>query len=257
MGLLQRIRVARAAMRMDSSRADDSATPTRPARSVAIVMDGNGRWAQDRGLPVAAGHRAGAQALKEVVRHAPDVGVTQLTVFSFSTENWSRSDQEVGDLMDLFIELIDREVPELNAEGVRLRFVGRLHELPKRLQERIAAGEAATAANSRLTLFVAMNYGGRAEILDAARELAARGIAATATEADLAGLLYAPEMADPELVIRTSGERRISNFLLWQAAYAEFVFTPTLWPDFAPADLDAALAEYASRQRRFGRRVSA
>ena len=216
-------------------------------------MDGNGRWANDRGLPVAAGHRAGAQALKRVVRHAPDIGISELVVFSFSTENWSRPEREVTDLMELFCELIEREVPELNEERVRLRFIGRRTELSSELQARIAAGEAATAQNSRLILHVAMNYGGRAEIVDAARRFAAEA-SPGAGEAEFSRYLYAPDMRDPELVVRTSGEQRTSNFLLWQAAYAEYVFSPKLWPDFTPDDLDVAVTQFRERQRRFGGR---
>ncbi len=221
--------------------------------SVAIIMDGNARWAERRRLPIAAGHRAGAQALKRVVRAASDAGIEDLTVFSFSTENWSRPRAEVDDLMVLFTDLIDRETDELNAENVRMRFIGRTGELPALLQERIAASEASTAANTGLNLFVAMNYGGRGEILDAARRLVAES-GPDATEDDFGRLLYGPQMRDPELVIRTSGEQRLSNFLLWQTAYAELYFADCLWPDFGPEELDEALAHYAGCQRRFGAR---
>ncbi len=255
MKLLRRVRAARALARRGVR--DDASRPgargTLSARSVAIIMDGNGRWATDRRLPVAAGHRAGAQALKRIVRHAPDVGITDLVVFSFSTENWGRPDEEVSDLMNLFCELIEAEVPELNEEGVRLRFIGRREELSTELQARIRDGEAATAHNDRLRLFVAMNYGGRAEIVDAARRFVASEGPEAGEEA-FARHLYAPTLRDPELVIRTSGEQRISNFLLWQAAYAELVFSDKLWPDFLPEDLDAALAVFQARQRRFGGR---
>jgi undecaprenyl diphosphate synthase len=222
-------------------------------RSVAIIMDGNGRWARERRLPVSAGHRAGARALKRVVRAAGDTGIEYLTVFSFSTENWSRPRDEVEDLMGLFSELIDREVPELNAEGVRMRFIGRADDLDDDLRARIASAEALTADNDRLTLFVAMNYGGRAEIVDAARRFADE-VGPEGSEADFARCLYGPDLRDPELVIRTSGEMRLSNFLLWQTAYAELYFSPKLWPDFTPDDLLAALDDYAGRQRRFGGR---
>jgi undecaprenyl diphosphate synthase len=221
--------------------------------SVAIIMDGNGRWAEQRGQSVSAGHRAGAKALKAVVREAGDIGIRDLTVFSFSTENWSRPKDEVDDLMGLFCELIDREIPALHDERVRVRFIGRCEDLPPDLRRRIEAAEALTAENERLRLFIAMNYGGRAEIVDAARRFAAEA-PADATEVDFGRYLYGPDMGDPELLIRTSGEQRLSNFLLWQAAYAELHFSPKLWPDFGPEDLRAAIDDYAGRQRRFGAR---
>jgi undecaprenyl diphosphate synthase len=221
--------------------------------SVAIIMDGNGRWARSRRLPVAAGHRAGARALKRVVRAAGDTGIRDLTVFSFSTENWSRPPDEVEDLMGLFCELIDRELPELNAERVQMRFIGRRDELDDELHEKIVEAETLTAENARLRLFIAMNYGGRAEILDAARRFALEA-GPDDGEAEFAQYLYGPDLRDPELVIRTSGEQRLSNFLLWQSAYAELHFSPKLWPDFGPEDLQEALAQYAQRQRRFGGR---
>jgi undecaprenyl diphosphate synthase len=218
------------------------------ASYVAIITDGNGRWAQRRGLPVMRGHQAGADTVKAVLRHAVDLGVRELTVFSFSTENWARPREEVEALMAMFGERIDRETPELLEEGVKMRFIGRRDGVSAHLQERMEWAEAQTAHNDRITLFVAFNYGGRAEILDAAERYAGGG-----EEAFRAGL-YAPDMHDPELLIRTSGEQRISNYLLWQCAYSEFVFTDVLWPDFGRADLEAALEEYTSRQRRFGSR---
>jgi undecaprenyl diphosphate synthase len=221
--------------------------------SVGVIMDGNGRWAQDRGLPVGAGHRAGAKALKRVVRAAGDCGIRDLTVFSFSTENWERPGDEVEDLMELFCELIDREVPELHEERVQVRFIGRRGQLAPRLCERILWAERLTAHHERLRLFIAMNYGGRAEILDAARRFGAEA-APDAGEEEFARYLYGPDLRDPELIIRTSGEQRLSNFLLWQSAYAELYFSQKLWPDFEPADLHDALAHYANRQRRFGTR---
>jgi len=224
-------------------------------RSVAIIMDGNGRWARERRLPVGAGHRAGARALKRVVRAAGDAGVEDLTIYSFSTENWRRPRTEVDDLMALFRELIDREVDELHAEGVRMRFLGRLQDLDAALRERIARAEALTAGNSRLRLFIAMNYGGRQEIVDAARRFAAE-CDPGAGEEEFARMLYAPDLRDPELVIRTSGEQRLSNFLLWQSAYSELHFSDRMWPDFDGAALAEALADYAGRQRRFGGRAS-
>jgi len=219
------------------------------ARYVAIITDGNGRWAQRRGLPVLEGHRAGADTVKARLRDAVDLGVRELTVYSFSTENWSRPPQEVAGLMAMFAERIDRETPELHDEGVRMRFIGRRDGVAPELVDRMGWAEELTDANERITLFVAFNYGGRAEILDAARRLGADG-----SEDEFRRLLYAPEMHDPDLVIRTSGEQRLSNYLLWQAAYAELVFRDELWPDFGRDAFEAALAEYDARQRRFGGR---
>lgn len=228
---------------------DSQSVPaTGPVRSVAIIMDGNGRWAIDRGLPVGAGHRAGAKALKRIVRAADDLGVEHLTVFSFSTENWSRPPDEVNDLMDLFAELIDAEIAELDDEDVRIAFIGRREQLNDLLLERIHAAEERTRENTGLRLWVAMNYGGRAEIVDAAARFSG------GSEEEFGALMYAPELKDPELLIRTSGEERMSNFLLWQCAYSEMHFSDKLWPDFAPEDLAGALEDYAGRQRRFGGR---
>jgi undecaprenyl diphosphate synthase len=197
---------------------------------------------------VAEGHQAGADTVKARLRDAVDLGVKELTVYSFSTENWSRSPQEVAALMAMFAERILGETPELDAEGVRMRFIGRRDGVDPRLVELMQWAEAKTAANDRITLFVAFNYGGRAEIVDAARAFTGT------TEEEFRAHLYAPEMHDPDLLIRTSGEQRISNYLLWQCAYSEFVFTPVLWPDFSRADFEAALEEYAERGRRFGGR---
>ncbi len=252
MSVLSRIRAARAALG-----ARPAPQPVAPLdgvpQSVAIIMDGNGRWARRRHLPTAAGHRAGAKALRRVVRAAGDMGVRDLTVFSFSTENWNRPDDEVADLMVLFSELIDREVPDLDAEGVAIRFIGRLHQLDDDLLAKIAEAEARTAHHERMRLFIAMNYGGRAEIVDAARRFAAEAGPEAADE-DFGRYMYAPDMRDPELIIRTSGEQRLSNFLLWQSAYAELVFSDALWPDFGPDDLADAFSQFASRSRRFGAR---
>ncbi len=254
MTLLTRLRTARSVLGLGKApRLEPPSGPTDTPESIAIIMDGNGRWAKERHLPVGAGHRAGAKALKRVVRAASDAGVKDLTVFSFSTENWTRPDAEVGDLMRLFCELIDREVPELDEENVRMQFIGRLEELDPDLQERIAAAEAQTAGNDGMRLFVAMNYGGRREIADAARRFAAE-CGPEAGEAEFAQYLYAPGMRDPQLVIRTSGEQRLSNFLLWQSAYAELYFSERLWPDFGPEDLEQAMLEYGRRHRRFGGR---
>jgi len=219
------------------------------ARHVAIITDGNGRWAKQRGLPVVDGHRAGADTVKARLRDAVDLGIEELTVYSFSTENWARSDDEVAGLMAMFAERIDRETPELHAEGVRMRFIGRRSApVAEDLRARMEWAEALTATNSRITLFIAFNYGGRAEILDAARGFDG------STEEEFAAALYAPDMHDPDLIIRTSGEQRLSNYLLWQAAYAELVFSEALWPDFSRVDLEASLLEYDARRRRFGGR---
>jgi len=254
MTLLTRLRTARTVLGLGRApRRERPAGLTETPESIAIIMDGNGRWAREHHLPVGAGHRAGAKALKRVVRAAGDAGVKDLTIFSFSTENWSRPNDEVSELMGLFSELIDREVPELDAEGVQMRFIGRLDDLSPELRARIAAAEALTAGNRRLRLFIAMNYGSRGEIVDAARRFAAE-CGPEAGDAEFAQYLYAPDLRDPELVIRTSGEQRLSNFLLWQCAYAELHFSPRLWPDFGPEDLDLAIEEYGRRHRRFGGR---
>ncbi|HLH66293.1 MAG TPA: polyprenyl diphosphate synthase [Solirubrobacteraceae bacterium] len=218
-------------------------------RYVAIITDGNGRWARRRGLPVLAGHEAGADNVKARLRDAVDLGVRELTVYSFSTENWTRDDEEVAGLMDMFARRIDAETPELHAEGVRMRFIGRRsHPVAPELIERMEWAERLTAANRRITLFVAFNYGGRAEIVDAARAFAG------GSEDEFRAHLYAPDMHDPDLVIRTSGERRLSNYLLWQAAYSELVFRDELWPDFSREAFEQSLDEYAARHRRFGGR---
>ena len=222
------------------------------ARAVAIIMDGNARWAKKRGLPIAAGHRAGTKALRRTVEAAIDLGVDSLAVYAFSTENWTRPADEVEALMEIFTETIERELPDLAKEGVRTRFVGRRDRAPAELRARMAALEEETTANERLQLWIAFDYGGRAEIVDAANRALARGV--EVDEETFASYLNAPEMPDPDLLIRTSGELRISNFLLWQLAYAELVFVDTLWPDFGEQDLRAALDAYASRRRRFGGR---
>jgi undecaprenyl diphosphate synthase len=218
------------------------------ARYVAIITDGNGRWAQQRGLPVLEGHRAGADVVKARLRDAAEFGIAELTVFSFSTENWSRPKDEVDGLMAMFGERIERETPELLEEGVRMRFIGRREAIAPELAARMAWAEQTTAANERITLFVAFNYGGRAEIVDAARTFTG------GSEEDFRRHLYAPEMHDPDLLIRTSGELRISNFLLWQCAYSELVFRDELWPDFDRGAFAASLEEFSRRQRRFGAR---
>jgi undecaprenyl diphosphate synthase len=219
-----------------------------PPRYVAIITDGNGRWARQRGVSVAAGHNAGADVVKARLRDAVTLGVRELTVYSFSTENWSRPAAEVGALMRLFARRIRSETPELRDEGVRLRFIGRREGVSASLARQMDWAEEETDANERITLFVAFNYGGRAEILDAARRFEGGG------EEEFRALLYAPEMHDPDLIIRTSGEQRLSNYLLWQSAYSELVFREELWPDFTREAFEASLAEFAERRRRFGGR---
>jgi undecaprenyl diphosphate synthase len=222
--------------------------PPETARYVAIITDGNGRWARQRGLPVLAGHEAGADTVKARLRDAVEFGIEELTVYSFSTENWSRPRAEVEGLMAMFAERIDRETPELHEEGVRMRFVGSRDGIDAELIRRMVWAEEVTGKNDRITLFVAFNYGGRAEIVDAARSFTG------GTEDDFRRHLYAPDMHDPDLLIRTSGELRISNYLLWQVAYSEFVFRDELWPDFSRQALAESLSEYAARKRRFGGR---
>ena len=216
---------------------------------VAIITDGNGRWARQRDLPTVEGHRAGADTLKARLRDAAELGIEELTVYSFSTENWSRPEEEVRGLLEMMGERIGSETPELKEEGVRMRYIGRREGLDPALVERMEWSEAETAENDRIVLFVAFNYGGRAEILDAARRFEG------SSEEEFQRLLYAPEMHDPDLLIRTSGEQRLSNYLLWQCAYSELVFRDELWPDFDRAALEACLREYETRQRRFGSRA--
>jgi undecaprenyl diphosphate synthase len=218
-------------------------------------MDGNGRWAERRGLPVAEGHREGTRALRRTVEGAIDVGVESLAVYAFSTENWARPTDEVESLMEIFGETIERELPDLARQGVRTRFIGRRDRVPGWLNQQMEALEAETGANDRLSLWIAFDYGGRAEIVEAARRLLATGVSPDEVDENtIAAHLYAPELPDPDLLIRTSGELRLSNFLLWQLAYAELVFVETLWPDFGEDDLRSALADYATRRRRFGGR---
>ncbi|HEV2944767.1 MAG TPA: polyprenyl diphosphate synthase [Solirubrobacteraceae bacterium] len=236
------------------------------ARYLAIITDGNGRWAREHGVPVNEGHNAGADTVKARLRDAAELGIEELTVYSFSTENWSRPPAEVQGLMEMFSRRIASETPELDKEGVRMRFIGRRDGVSEQLSEQMSWAEALTAANERITLFVAFNYGGRAEILDAARRFSAKRVAQSAEgrragplalqsdEEDFRQLLYAPEMHDPDLIIRTSGERRLSNYLLWQSAYSELIFREELWPDFTREALEQSLAEFSERRRRFGGR---
>jgi undecaprenyl diphosphate synthase len=218
------------------------------ARYVAIITDGNGRWARAHGVPVNEGHSAGADTVKARLRDAAELGIEELTVYSFSTENWSRPAAEVDGLMAMFSQRVAGETPELNEEGVRMRFIGSREGLSDQLVEQMAGAEVLTAANDRITLFVAFNYGGRAEILDAARRFTG------STEEEFCQCLYAPEMHDPDMIIRTSGERRLSNYLLWQSAYSELIFRDELWPDFTRTALEESLAEFSERRRRFGGR---
>lgn len=218
---------------------------------VAIVMDGNGRWANKRLLPRIAGHKQGVDSLKRCAKACDARGIRVLTVFAFSSENWQRPVDEVSGLMDLFAFALGREVPQLKADGVQLRFVGERHGLSTKVLRGIENAEAATAANTRLVLNVCFNYGGRWDIVQAAARLAQQGLAVT--EASLNDAMALAHVPDPDLVIRTGGEQRISNFLLWQSAYSEFFFTDLLWPDFDEAALDLAITSFAQRQRRFGK----
>jgi len=223
-------------------------------RHLAIVMDGNRRWARERHLPAIAGHRAGVETIRKTLRAARERGVEYLTLYSFSTENWSRDPEEVTGLMGLLEETIRRETDSLVRDDVRLEVIGRLHELSPGLQRSIAGAVEATSKCARGVMTLAFNYGGRAEIVDAVRRIVGEGIAPDAVdEAAIASRLYAPDHPDPDLLIRTGGELRVSNFLLWEVAYAEMWATPVLWPDFSVKDLDDALGSYAKRERRFGR----
>jgi undecaprenyl diphosphate synthase len=228
---------------------------TELARAVAVIMDGNGRWAEQRGRPVAEGHRAGTKALRRTVEAAMDLGLESLAVYAFSTENLSRPVDEVADLMEIFGDTIERELPDLAKEGVRVRFVGRRDRAPDSHLARMVAREDETAENDKLRLWICFDYGGRAELVEAVRRIAAGGTDPDAIDEELvAAHLYEPEMPDPDLLVRTSGELRISNFLLWQGAYAELVFTDTLWPDFGADELRTALETFSQRRRRFGAR---
>jgi undecaprenyl diphosphate synthase len=236
------------------------------ARYVAIITDGSGRWAAERGLPLAAGHDAAADTLKASIGHALALGVRELSVYTFSTENWARPADEVAALMEMFTRRIAIEAPALHQDGVKMRFIGRREGLPEPLLEQMDIAESLTGANQRMTLFMAFNYGGRAEIVDAARRFAAKRVAQAAEgrraaplalqsdEEEFRECLYAPEMHDPEVIIRTSGEQRLSNYLLWQSAYSELVFRDELWPDFTREALEESLAELGARNRRFGGR---
>lgn len=218
-----------------------------PPKHVAVIMDGNGRWAKRRGLSRLHGHRAGTKATKLVVKAAVRAGVEHLTVYIFSTENWKRPVTEVKNLMDLFVEVLERELDELNRSGVRIRVIGDMPGLPQRTRDSFKNAEEFTRNNKGLNLYLALNYGGRQEIVEAVNKLTG-----PATMEAISANLYASEMPDPELVIRTGGDMRISNFLLWQSAYSEYYFTRTLWPDFSQAEFFYALKQFARRERRFG-----
>ncbi len=242
---------------MSATEATRTNVSARTAEHVAIIMDGNGRWATNRSWPRLVGHRRGAERVKQIVRACPDLGIRWLTVFAFSTENWKRSTEEVLGLMAIFSRYIEREADRLSDEGVRLRFIGDRSRLEPKLQRLMEGIEARTRGNTRLFLTVAINYGGRNELVRAARRLAEAARDGTLDptdidEAALYGRLDTADLPDPDLVIRTSGETRISNFLLWQSAYAEYEFTPTLWPDFTPAELGRILDRFSGRERRFG-----
>jgi undecaprenyl diphosphate synthase len=231
----------------------EPAAPELPVH-VAIIMDGNRRWARAHGISEMEGHAAGVEGIREIIRHTARRGIPVLSLYAFSRENWARSDEEVAGLFMLLEKAIRNETPELKAEGARVRLLGRLDELPPPAQESIRQALDETAGGERLQLNIAFNYSGRTELVDAARQLVASGKRPEEIdEAALSGALYTAGLPDPDMVIRTGGDHRLSNFLIWQAAYAEIYVTPTLWPDFGPDDLDAALEEYASRQRRFGR----
>ncbi|HUG30016.1 MAG TPA: polyprenyl diphosphate synthase [Candidatus Limnocylindria bacterium] len=240
-------------------RRPDMASTRQEARAeapdhVAIIMDGNRRWARARGVSEIEGHAAGVEAIREVLRHAVRRGIPVLTLYAFSRENWARTDDEVVGLFGLLESAIRSETDELRAQGVRVRLLGRLDELPHDTRVSIESALAATEGGDRLALNVCFNYAGRTELVDAIRAIVRDGKAPEAIdEATVAAALYTTDLPDPDVVIRTGGEQRLSNFLIWQAAYAELITSDTLWPDFGPADLDLALAEYASRTRRFGR----
>jgi undecaprenyl diphosphate synthase len=228
--------------------------PTELPAHVAIIMDGNRRWARQHGVQELDGHAAGVEAIRGLLRHAVRRGIRVLTLYACSRENWARTDEEVVGLFGLLEAAIRSETPELQVQGVRVRLLGRVDELPPETRSSIESALAATAGGDRLTLNVAFNYAGRTELVDAVRAIVRSGIGADdVDESTLADALYTAGLPDPDLVIRTSGEHRLSNFLIWQSAYAELVISEALWPDYGPADLDQALAEYASRQRRFGR----
>ncbi|MFO7167663.1 MAG: isoprenyl transferase [Chloroflexota bacterium] len=231
----------------------EKSQPARIPRHVAIIMDGNGRWARKRGLPRLAGHRAGTENIRRIVTECAQLGISCLTLYAFSTENWSRPSSEVDGLLRILSEFIDRETDNLNREGAQIRHLGRLDNLSTALQRKIQWAIDTTRDNRRITLAVAFNYGGRADIVDAVRALVASGVPPEGiTEQAISQHLSTRGMPDPDLIIRTSGEWRLSNFLIWQAAYSEYWTTPVYWPDFSPEHLRQAIEDYAQRERRFG-----
>jgi undecaprenyl diphosphate synthase len=245
---------------MTVSTSAEDAEPRLPPRHVAVIMDGNGRWAQARGLPRIAGHRRGAEAVRRTVSGAVELGIPYLTLFGFSSENWKRSSGEVYDLMSLLRHYLLAEIAELHRNGIRLRVIGQIDRLAPDIIQLIERAESVTRDNSAITLTMALSYGGRAEIVAAVRTIAAEAARGSLTfdaidEACFARRLFTRDLPDPDLLIRTSGEQRISNFLLWQCAYSELVFTKTLWPDFAKSDLEQAIDEYRGRERRYGARI--
>ena len=236
---------------------NDASTRREPPAHIAVIMDGNGRWAKKRGLPRSAGHKAGAETFKRIVRYAASIGVRYFTVYAFSTENWKRPQDEVNTLIRLFIQYLDEALTDFLNENIRVRFMGEPAAFPPELQELIRRVERTSAAHTGMTLCVCLDYGGRRELVHAAQQLAVQvqqGVLRPEeiTEQTISAHLYCPDVPDPDLIIRPSGEYRLSNFLLWQSAYAELVFMHTLWPDFTPAKLDEAIAEYHARSRRFG-----
>jgi undecaprenyl diphosphate synthase len=240
---------------MPATRSSTQAIPEATAipKHIAIIMDGNGRWAKKRFMPRVAGHVKGVERVKDVIKHCIELGVEQLSLFAFSSENWRRPEDEVSNLMELFVMALEREVGKMHKNGIRLRIIGDLSRFNSRLQELIQAGEALTANNQRLTVNVAANYGGRWDILSAANAWIKEHPGEQLNEADLAARLSLGDTPEPDLFIRTGGEERISNFLLWQLAYTELYFTDTLWPDFNAKALDRAIVSYQKRERRFGR----
>lgn len=247
---------AEAARAAVSSQANPAALldPERVPRHVAIIMDGNGRWAKGRGLPRIAGHRAGTENIRRIVESCSRLGVRHLSLYAFSTENWGRPEDEVRGLLTILSEYIERETPKLHAEGVRINHLGRLDGLSGHLRRAIEHACEKTAKNEKLTLNVCYNYGGRLEIVDAVRRIVAEGIAAEKIdEAMISRYLYATDSPDPDLIIRTAGEQRLSNFLIWQAAYSEYWFTPLYWPDFGKDEFLQALVDYGTRLRKFGK----
>jgi undecaprenyl diphosphate synthase len=235
---------------MEKTKADP---PAQVPQHIAIIMDGNGRWARARGLPRLAGHRAGTENLRRIIEACVELGVKYLTIYAFSTENWGRPEDEVKGLMGIFDEVFNRELAELHRQGARLRHIGRLEGVRKSLREKVLKGMEVTKNNTRLVLSVAFNYGGRDEIVQAIKAMLEDGIKSEDVSEELISrYLYTAEIPDPDLVIRTSGEQRISNFLIWQAAYAEWVFPDTLWPDFGREQLIAAIEEFNRRERRYG-----